>query len=125
MTRLLPGSHLGEDEAVLIGEGEAAALGHIVEHSRGVLQAGQVQHVYWALALQEDERVEVFVRHHAVLDRVQVFPGALEVPLFEGAAHGLRESQLRVAVRVHLGHILVQRLAFVPTLLLAGVSCGC
>lgn len=29
-------NHLGEDEAVLVGEDDAAALGHVIEHPRGI-----------------------------------------------------------------------------------------
>lgn len=75
--------YLREDEPLLVGEDEAAPLDHVVVDPRGVLKAGQVQHVDGVLALHQDVVEEIVVRHHAVLDGVQVLAGAFEVPLFE------------------------------------------
>lgn len=85
-------AYLRENEAILVGKGEAAALGHVVEHPGSVLHAGEVQHLDGALALHEGEAAKVVVRRHAVLDGVQVLPGALDVPLSEGADCFSREG---------------------------------
>lgn len=95
-----PSNYLRENEALLVGEDDAALLGHVIEQPRSVLQAGQVQHLDGFLAFHEGESVEFFVRGHVVLDGLQVLPGAFDVPLLEGAPLGESQVELRVAVRI-------------------------
>lgn len=117
-------TYLRENEAVLVCEGDAALLGHVVEQPRSVLQAGEVQLPDGLLAFHEGEFVEIFVRGHAVFDGLQVLPGALEVQLLEVAPLSGSEVELRVAVLVHQGHLLIDRGVWIPALLFCcfGVS---
>ena len=117
--------YLRENEAVLVGEGDAALLGDVVEQPRGVLQAGEGQLLDELLAFHEDESMELLVRGNAVLDGLQVLPGTLEVELLEVAPLGGGEVELRVALRVHQGHLLVDRGVQVPALLYSDVDSSC
>lgn len=78
-------THLRENEAVLVGEGEAATLSHFVVQPRGVLQSSEVQRVLDILTRHEEVVLEISVRHRVASDRVQVLLGALLVQLFERA----------------------------------------
>lgn len=89
--------YLREDEAFLVGKGDAAPLGHVVEHPGSVLHAGQIQHVERVLPFHEGEAVEIVVSRHAVLDGLHVLPGAFDVPVLEGADRFAREEICRTA----------------------------
>lgn len=112
-------TYLRKHETLFVGEDDAALLSHVVEQTRGVLQSRQVQHLLGILAFHEGESVQFFVRGDVALDGIQVLPGALEVKLVEDAPVGGGEAELRVALRVHQGHLLVGRGVQVPALLVS------
>ena len=71
----------------MVGKYQSAPLRHVAEQSRGVLHAGEVDHVLGELAFHEGVLVKVLVGHHAGPDRVEVLEGAFHVPFSQGTVN--------------------------------------